>query len=140
MVDKLKNHLNDYFWEILFQKQSQRPRISLVTSHLNESALNPIGELFLLELLHSRYLGWMILSECHESPAHSRQFIHGYEESTPHDKHIPLVNSTHYKVLPNVSTYIIMYEDRAHFMSLVGPSHRIVQKNNTQCMEHIQKL
>jgi hypothetical protein len=40
-----------------------------VTSHSNESALNPIGGLFLLEPLHPRYLGWMILSECHESPA-----------------------------------------------------------------------
>jgi hypothetical protein len=40
-----------------------------VTSHSNESALNPIGGLFLLEPLHPRYLGWMILLECHESPA-----------------------------------------------------------------------
>ena len=42
---------------------------TLVTSHSNESALNFIGGLFLLEPLHPRYLGWMILSECHESPA-----------------------------------------------------------------------
>jgi hypothetical protein len=40
-----------------------------VTSHSNESALNPIGGLFLLEPLHPRYLGWMIFSECHKSPA-----------------------------------------------------------------------
>ena len=39
-----------------------------MTSHSNESALNPIGGFFLLEPLHPRYLGWMFLSECHESP------------------------------------------------------------------------
>ena len=40
-----------------------------MTSHSNESTLNPIGGFFLLEPLHPRYLGWMISSECHESPA-----------------------------------------------------------------------
>ena len=51
------------------------PQISLVTSLSNESALNPIGGIFLLEPLHPRYLGWMILSECHESPAVHRRGI-----------------------------------------------------------------
>ena len=45
---KHKNHLNGYFWATWFRKWSQRPRISLV----NESVLNPIGGLFLLEPLH----------------------------------------------------------------------------------------
>ena len=60
-------HLNDYFGQ--FDSGNQRPQISLVTSHSNELALNPIGGIFLLEPLHPRYLGWMILLECHESPA-----------------------------------------------------------------------
>jgi hypothetical protein len=46
-----------------------------VTSHSNESALNPIGGLFFLEPLHPRYLGWMIFSECHESPAACPNYI-----------------------------------------------------------------
>ena len=32
----------------------------------------PHRRAFLLEPLHPRCLGWMILSECHESPAHAR--------------------------------------------------------------------
>jgi hypothetical protein len=40
-----------------------------VTSNSNDLALNSIGGIFLLEPLHPRYLGWMILSECHKSPA-----------------------------------------------------------------------
>jgi hypothetical protein len=53
----------------LIPEIESKARISLVASHLNESALKPIGGLFLLEPLHPRYLGWMILLECHESPA-----------------------------------------------------------------------
>ena len=40
-----------------------------MTSHLNESALNSIGGLLLLEPLHPIYLGCMVLLECHESPS-----------------------------------------------------------------------
>ena len=53
----------------LIPEIESKPRISLVTLHSNDTALNPIGGLFLLEPLHPQYLGWMIFRECHESPA-----------------------------------------------------------------------
>ena len=52
--------------------ESKAPN-SLVTSHSNESALNPIGGLLLLEPLHPWYLGCMVLLECHESPSCGNQ-------------------------------------------------------------------